>query len=92
MYRELQAYGADWTKELEREVKVECERGYGKIVHIAVDPNSDGDIYIKFDSVTGGEKAMQGLNGRTFNHRTIRAAYVVDKIYNSLYGAAASKF
>ncbi|KAL6707449.1 Phosphatidylinositol-3-phosphatase SAC1 [Coniothyrium glycines] len=56
------------------------------------DPNTEGDIYVKFDSVSGGEKALQGLNGRSFNHRTIMASYVVDKIYNSLWGAAASRF
>jgi hypothetical protein len=27
-----------------------------------------------------GEKALQGLNGRTFKYRAIRAAYVVDKL------------
>ena len=54
-----------------------------------MDPNTEGDIYVKFDSVTGGEKALQGLNGRNFNQRQIMASYVVDKIYNSLWFAAA---
>jgi RNA-binding protein 39 len=89
---EQKAWGNNWVKDLEAEVKVECDKKYGKVVHIAVDPNTEGDIYVKFDSVSGGEKALQGLNGRSFNHRTIRASYVVDKIYNSLWGAAASKF
>jgi RNA-binding protein 39 len=91
-YRELQQFGPSWVKDLEGEVKLECDKKYGKVVHIAVEPNSEGDVYVKFDSVTGGEKALRGLNGRNFNHRVIRASYVVDKIYNSLWGAAASKF
>ncbi|CAO2652398.1 Nn.00g006810.m01.CDS01 [Neocucurbitaria sp. VM-36] len=89
---EQKAWGNNWVKDLEQEVRVECDKKYGKVVHIAVDPNTEGDIYVKFDSVSGGEKALQGLNGRSFNHRTIRASYVVDKIYNSLWGAAASRF
>ncbi|KAL6167726.1 Phosphatidylinositol-3-phosphatase SAC1 [Exserohilum turcicum] len=89
---EQRNYGNNWVKDLEVEVKAECDKKYGKVVHIAVDTNSDGDIFVKFDSVSGGEKALQGLNGRNFNHRTIRASYVVDKIYNSLWGAAASRF
>lgn len=89
---EQRNYGNNWVKDLEQEVKAECDKKYGKVVHIAVDTNSDGDIFVKFDSVSGGEKALQGLNGRNFNHRTIRASYVVDKIYNSLWGAAASRF
>ncbi|KAH3907400.1 hypothetical protein HBI56_157790 [Parastagonospora nodorum] len=90
--QELQQFGPSWVKDLEGEVKLECDKKYGKVVHIAVEPNSEGDVYVKFDSVTGGEKALRGLNGRNFNHRVIRASYVVDKIYNSLWGAAASKF
>lgn len=89
---ELASYGQGWVKGLEQEVKEECDKKYGKVVHISVDANSEGDIYVKFDSVSGGEKALQGLNGRNFNFRTIRASYVVDKIYNSLFGPAASKF
>lgn len=89
---EQRNYGNSWVKDLEVEVKTECDKKYGKVVHIAVDANSEGDIFVKFDSVTGGEKALQGLNGRNFNSRKIRASYVVDKIYNSLWGAAASKF
>jgi RNA-binding protein 39 len=90
--REQKAFGNSWIKDLEGEVKIECDKKYGKVVHIAVDANTEGDIYVKFDSVSGGEKALQGLNGRNFNHRMIRASYVVDKIYNSLWGAAASRF
>ena len=86
----MASFGPNWAKELENEVKTECNAKYGKVVHIAVDANSEGEIYVKFDSVTGGEKALQGLNGRNFNYRTIRASYVVDKVYNSLYGAAAA--
>ena len=81
-----------YSSDLEVEIKAECDKKYGKVVHIAVDANSEGDVFVKFDSVSGGEKALQGLNGRTFNSRTIRASYVVDKIYNSLWGAAASRF
>lgn len=88
----MNQYGSSWINELEKEIKVECDKKYGKVVHIAVDPNTEGDIYVKFDSVSGGEKALQGLNGRSFNNRTIMASYVVDKIYNSLWGAAASRF
>ncbi|KAF2247063.1 splicing factor, CC1-like protein [Trematosphaeria pertusa] len=89
---EHKVYGEKWIKGLEEEIKAECNKKYGKVVHISVDANSEGEIYVKFDSVSGGEKALQGLNGRIFNLRMLRASYVVDKIYNSLFGAAASKF
>ena len=68
---------------------MECNKKYGDVVHIALDANSEGDIYVKFKQVDSGKQALQGLNGRNFNYRVIRASYVVDKIYNSLYAAAA---
>lgn len=55
------------------------------MVHISVDPNSKGDIYLKFDKVQGGENAIKGLNGRYFGGRMIDAAPVVDAVYSSLF-------
>jgi RNA-binding protein 39 len=66
-------------------VKSECEQKYGHVIHIALDENA-GDIYVKFERVEGGEKAMQGLNGRYFGGRMITAAPMVDAVYSSLFG------
>lgn len=77
--------GDDWVKELEVEVRQEAEQRYGHVVHISVDPNSKGDIYLKFDKVQGGENAMKGLNGRYFGGRMIDASPVVDAVYSSLF-------
>jgi RNA-binding protein 23/39 len=66
-------------------VKAECESKYGQVVHIALDPNTQGDIYIKFERVQGGENAIKGLNGRFFGGRQISAQPVVDAVYNSLF-------
>lgn len=82
LYREE---GEDWVKELEDDVRQEAEAKYGRVVHIAVDPNSKGDIYLKFDKVQGGENAIKGLNGRYFGGRMIDAAPVVDAVYSSLF-------
>lgn len=77
--------GEDWVKELEDDVRAEAEAKYGHVVHIALDPNSQGDIYLKFDKVQGGENAIKGLNGRYFGGRMISAAPVVDAVYSSLF-------
>ncbi|KKA29794.1 hypothetical protein TD95_004807, partial [Thielaviopsis punctulata] len=77
--------GDDWVKELEDDVRQEAENKYGHVVHIAVDANSKGDIYIKFDKVQGGENAIKGLNGRYFGGRMIDASPVVDTVYSSLF-------
>jgi len=77
--------GEDWIKELEDDVRQECEEKYGEVVHIAVDPTGDGEIYVKFKTVDGGEKAMKGLNGRYFDGKQISAMPVVDAVYGSLF-------
>ncbi|CAI6336498.1 unnamed protein product [Periconia digitata] len=89
--QEFKQFGPSWAKQLESEVKDECARKYGKVVHVAADPNTDGEIYVKFSDLNGSKKALQGLNGRGFNNRVIRASYVVDFVYESLYGAAIKK-
>jgi len=85
MFDPTEEQGDDWIKELEDDVKTECETKYGHVVHIALDPNTPGDIYVKFDRVQGGENAIQGLNGRFFGGRQISAQPVVDAVYSSLF-------
>lgn len=91
MFDPAEETGDAWIKDLEDDVKTECEEKYGHVVHISLDRNSPGEIYIKFDKVSGGEKAIQGLNGRFFGGRRISASPVVDAVYASLFGRASSR-
>ncbi|CAJ0829919.1 13073_t:CDS:10, partial [Entrophospora sp. SA101] len=56
---------SNWAEELEEDVKSECLK-YGNVVHIGIDKESDGDVYMKFDTVESAQKALNGLNGRWF--------------------------
>ncbi|KAL4880968.1 hypothetical protein BJY04DRAFT_190519 [Aspergillus karnatakaensis] len=85
MFDPTEEEGEAWIKELEDDVRAECEEKYGHVVHISLDPNSQGDIYLKFDRVQGGENAIKGLNGRFFGGRQITAQPVVDAVYSSLF-------
>ena len=82
--------GEAWIKELEEDVRAECNEKYGKVVHAALDPNTQGDIYLKFDKVQGGENAIKGLNGRFFGGRQISAQPVVDAVYSSLFSRTSA--
>ncbi|TGJ80437.1 hypothetical protein E0Z10_g8323 [Xylaria hypoxylon] len=83
MFDSTEEEGEGWVKDLEDDVRQEAEEKYGHVVHISLDPNSPGDIYLKFDKVQGGENAIKGLNGRYFGGRMISAAPVVDAVYSS---------
>lgn len=85
MFDVAEEEGDDWVKELEDDVRQEAEDKYGHVLHVALDLNSSGDIYLKFDKVQGGENAIKGLNGRFFGGRMITAAPVVDAVYSSLF-------
>ncbi|KAJ5089286.1 hypothetical protein N7532_007970 [Penicillium argentinense] len=85
MFDPAEEEGSGWVKELEEDVRAECEEKYGHVVHISVDSNSQGDIYLKFDRVQGGENAIKGLNGRFFGGKMITAQPVVDAVYSSLF-------
>lgn len=85
MFDPAEEEGDAWVKELEDDVRHECEEKYGHVVHISLDPNTQGDIYLKFDKVSGGENAIKGLNGRFFGGRQISAQPVVDAVYSSLF-------
>ncbi|KAF9568424.1 splicing factor, CC1-like protein [Agrocybe pediades] len=70
----------DWDKDLADDVKVECENKYGPVAAIKVEKDTQGEIYVKFDSVETAKKAIQGLNGRWFGGRQVSAAFISDAI------------
>ncbi|KAJ3107150.1 hypothetical protein HK100_003640 [Physocladia obscura] len=77
-----------WDVEIRNDVKDECEK-YGKIVHIAVDKNSQGFIYIKFDAIPYAQQAINALNGRFFAGKQISATFMLEIVYHAKYPEAA---
>lgn len=41
---------------------------------------SQGEIYVKFDSIESAKNAIEGLNGRWFGGRQVSAAFISDAI------------
>jgi len=72
--------GRDWDKELAEDVKGECEEKYGKVEAIKVEKESQGEIYVKFDSIDSAKAAIQSLNGRWFGGKQLSAAFISDAI------------
>lgn len=81
----------NWMQELQEDVKGECEDKYGHVVHIGLGlENNEGEVFIKFDRVQGGQNAINGLNGRYFGGRMISAQYVVEAVYHINFPKAAN--
>ncbi|KAF9394701.1 hypothetical protein BGX21_010245 [Mortierella sp. AD011] len=79
----------EWAKELEEDVKEEAEKN-GQVVHIHVEQESQGEIYLKFDSVQSATNAVQTLGGRFFAGRQIVAAFLPEMLYNVRFPRAAN--
>lgn len=69
------------------DIKGECNRQFGKVVHIDTDPNTT-EVFIKFENVEGAGKAVQGLNGRHFGGRQIAASPLIEAVYNAQWRQA----
>ncbi|KAL8287410.1 hypothetical protein RQP46_003268 [Phenoliferia psychrophenolica] len=73
----------DWDLELRDDVKGEAEQKYGKVAEIFVVKESQGEIYIRFDTVDSAILAVAGLNGRWFGGRQISAAHTTDSLFDA---------
>ena len=82
---------ANWDKELEEDFRTECSAKYGPVAFVGLYRDSpDGEIYVKFKELKGGDNALKGLNGRYFGGRTLTAQPVVDAIFNMNFPKAAN--
>lgn len=70
----------DWDKDLAEDVKSEIEEKYGRVDFIKVEKESQGEMYIKLDSIDSAKKTIEGLNGRWFGGRQVSAAFISDAI------------
>lgn len=52
----------DWEEDIRDEVLEECSK-YGPVVHISVDSDSQGHVYVKFESLDGARKVSQCSRG-----------------------------
>ena len=51
------------------------------MVHIFVDKDSDGDVYMKFGSIPAAQNAINALHKRWFAGRLATAEFVPEKQY-----------
>jgi RNA-binding protein 39 len=75
----------DFERDMTEDVSEECAK-FGKLVHIKVDKNSLGHIYLKFESVVSGATALNALNGRWFGGKMVSAEFQNEANYNAKFG------
>lgn len=56
----------NWQAELQEDVSSESSK-FGTVVHCHVDPNSKGNVYLKFTTPQAAEAASRSLHGRFYS-------------------------
>ncbi|KAI9637373.1 uncharacterized protein MKK02DRAFT_23907, partial [Dioszegia hungarica] len=74
----------NWDLDLAEDVKSEVESKYGKLRQIKVDKMSAGEVYMEFgEGARFADMAVQGLNGRYFGGRTLRAEFISEALFKA---------
>lgn len=71
--------------DLAEDVRDECSASYGKVAHLHVEKESQGLVFVRFEKLEDGRKAVKGLNGRWFGGMKIRAVFVSDEDYSKRF-------
>uniref|UniRef100_A0A8C6ML68 RNA binding motif protein 39b n=1 Tax=Nothobranchius furzeri TaxID=105023 RepID=A0A8C6ML68_NOTFU len=74
----------NWANEIQDDVIDECNK-HGGVVHIYVDKNSQGNVYVKCPSIPAAMATVNALHGRWFAGKMITAAYVPLPTYHNLF-------
>lgn len=85
MFNPAEESEPNWELDIGEDVKAECSK-YGEVVHVFVDKNSKGFVYLKFMSTQGAQAAQQALNGRWFAGRRIAAEFQFAQPYSTHFG------
>ncbi|RWS24727.1 RNA-binding protein 39-like protein [Leptotrombidium deliense] len=73
-----------WDEEIQNDVLDECRKNGGAL-HVFVDKNSQGNVYVKCPSISAAQACVNALHGRWFSGRLVTAAYVPVINYHNLF-------
>ena len=89
MFDPAKETGSTWDREIRDDIIEECQR-HGKVYHVYVDKQSQGNVYVKCDTIDAATKCVAALHGRYFAGNMITAAYVPIANYHSLFPDAST--
>ncbi|KAL2531329.1 Splicing factor [Abeliophyllum distichum] len=78
----------EFDLDIRDDVHEECSK-YGRVKHIFVDKNSDGYVYLRFESVEAAARAQQAMHKRWFARRLISAIFLQPYEYDAKFKGTA---
>eukprot|EP00039_Didymoeca_costata_P032996 m.40239 g.40239 ORF g.40239 m.40239 type:complete len:504 (-) comp9640_c1_seq1:303-1814(-) len=79
----------NWDHDIRDEVLEECSK-MGDVVHIFVDKNSKGHVYVKFKQVEAAARAKQTMHGRFFDQAQITVEFLELARYTAKFPESAN--
>jgi len=70
--------------DIKEDVQSEASK-YGRLLHIYVDHDSDGHVFLRYADVDSAMKSFQDFNGRFFAARQVLAEFVIERSYESRF-------
>lgn len=74
----------NWDEDIKNDVREECKK-FGSVLHVYVDKNSQGFVYMKLGSINAATSAINALNGRWFAGRQLAADYMSESTYHDRF-------
>jgi len=75
----------DWEDDIKEDTVEEVSK-FGKVKHCFVDKNSQGFVYLMFDTMAGGAACGNALHGRFFNRKMISVQFFPTTAYTAKFG------
>lgn len=72
------------ASDIKEDVAAEASK-HGRLLHIHVDTDSDGHVFLRYADVESAMKSLQDFNGRWFSARQVIAEHVVERAYESRF-------
>jgi len=89
MFDAAQETEEDWDLDIKMEIEEECSKLGSEPVHVFVDKNSQGLVYLRFKTVADGQAVIKDLHGRWFAQRQITAECVSEATYTAKFPESA---
>lgn len=86
MFSPEEAQAPGFKEEIEGDVRDECSK-YGPVVHVHVDCNSQGCVYLKYATTEAAAAAQHAMHGRWFAGRQLAVDFCFAHSYAQIFGA-----
>ncbi|XP_024029118.1 RNA-binding protein 39 [Morus notabilis] len=77
----------EFDVDIKEDVEEECSK-CGRVVHIYVDKNSAGCVYLRFETAEAAAAAQRAMHGRWFAGRQISALFMQPQVYEAKFRGA----